>query len=81
MASQYPAGDHKDDRLILTIEEAFYDVWEVLAAHEPHRDRARDHERKVELSERLMVFVARGVTDLAELRRLGLKSLSLPPSH
>jgi hypothetical protein len=65
MASQYPAGDHEDDPLLLILEEAFYDVWQVLAAHEPHRDRVRDHERKVELSERLMVFVARGVTDLA----------------
>jgi len=81
VASQYPGGDHEDDPLILTLEEAFYDVWDVLAAHEPHRDRARDHERKVELSERLIVFIARGVTDLVELRRLGLKSLALPPSH
>ncbi len=81
MASRYPGGDHEDDPLIMTIEEAFFDVWEVLVAHEPHRDRAQDHERKVDLSQRLMVFVARGVTDLAELRRLGLKSLALPPSH
>jgi len=27
------------------------------------------------------VFVANGVTDVAELRRLGVKSLSLPPNH
>ena len=81
MASQYPGGDYEDDPLTFTLDEAFCDFWEVLAAHEPHRDRARDHERKVELSERLMVFVARGVTDLVELRRLALKSLALPPSH
>jgi hypothetical protein len=78
MASQYPLGDH-DDPTLLVLEEAFYDVWAVLAAHEP--DRTHDHERKMELSQTLMVFVANGVTDVAELRRLGLKSLSLPPSH
>jgi hypothetical protein len=81
MSSRYPGGNHEDDPLIPTLEEALFDIWEVLVAHEPYRDRAQDHERKVELSQRLMVFVARGVTDLAELRRLGLKSLALPPSH
>ena len=80
MASQYPVGDH-DDPTLLVLEEAFYDVWAVLAAHEPYRDRTHDHERKMELSRTLMVFVANGVMDVAELRRLGFKSLSLPPSH
>jgi hypothetical protein len=78
MAPQSLSGDHEHDPLILILEEAFSDVWEVLVAHEPHRDRARDHDRKVQLSERLIVFVARGVTDLVELRKLGLKSLALP---
>jgi hypothetical protein len=80
MASQYPA-DYHEDPTPLVLEEAFYDVWAVLAAHEPHRDRTHDHERKVELSRTLMEFVANGVTNIAELRRLGVKSLSLPPSH
>ena len=80
MASQYPVGG-ADDPTLLVLEEAFYDVWTVLAAHEPYRDRTHDHERKIELSRTLMEFVANGVTDVAELRRLGLRSLSLPPSH
>ncbi len=80
MASQYPFGDDGDPTL-LALEEAFYDVWMVLAAHEPYRDRTQDHERRMELSRSLTVFVANGVTDIAELRRLGLKSLYLPPSH
>lgn len=80
MASQYSVGDD-DDPTLLALEEAFYDVWTVLAAHDPYRDRTEDHDRKVELSRTLMAFVANGVTDVAELRRLGVKSLSLPPSH
>ena len=80
MASQYPVGDH-DDPTLLVLEEAFYDVWAVLAAHEPYRDRTHDDERKMELSRTLMVLAANGVTDIAELRRLGFKSLSLPPNH
>ena len=48
MASQYPL-DH-DDPTLFALEEAFYDVWTVLAAHEPYRDRTQDHERKMELS-------------------------------
>jgi hypothetical protein len=79
MASQYPVSD--EDPALVALEEAFFDVWTVLAAHEPYRDRAEDHDRKTELSRTLMVFVANGVTDVGELRRLGVKSLSLPPSH
>jgi hypothetical protein len=80
MASQHPVGDHGDPTLF-TLEQAFYDIWTVLAAHEPNRDLTEDHERKVELGRTLMVLAANGVRDLAELRRLGLKSLSLPPCH
>jgi hypothetical protein len=80
MASQYPVGDH-DDPMLFALRQAFYDVWTVLAAHEPDRDRIEDDELKMELSRTLMVLAANGVTDIAELRRLGLKSLSLPPSH
>ena len=80
MASRYPVGDHGDPTPF-ALEQAFHDVWTVLAAHEPNRDLTEDHERKVELSRTLMVLAANGVRDLAELRRLGLKSLSLPPCH
>jgi hypothetical protein len=80
MASQYPVGGD-DDPMLSALEEAFYDVWAVLAAHEPYRDRTEDHERKIELSRTLMAHAANGVRDVAELRRLGVKSLSLPPSH
>jgi hypothetical protein len=60
------------------LEEAFYDVWTVLAAHDPYRDRSEDHDLRIELKRTLMVFVANGVRNVAELRRL---SLSLAPSH
>jgi hypothetical protein len=80
MASRYPVGDHGDPMPFI-LEQAFYDVWTVLAAHEPNRDLTEDHERKVELGRTLMGLAANGVRDLAELRRLGLKSLSLPPCH
>ena len=80
MASQYPVGDH-DDPTLFAIKQAFYDVWTVLAAHEPYRDRTQDDERKMELSRTLMVLAANGVTDLAELRRLGFRSLLLPASN
>jgi len=80
MASQYPVGGD-DDPALLALEEAFYHVWTVLAAHDPYRDRTEDHDLRIELSRTLMVFVANGVRDVAELRRLGVESLSLPPSH
>jgi hypothetical protein len=80
MASQYPVGG-RDDPTLLALEQAFHDVWTVLAAHEPCRDRTQDDERKMELSRTLMLLAANGVTDIAELRRLGFKSLSLPPNH
>jgi hypothetical protein len=80
MASQYPIGNH-DDPMLFALEQAFYDVWTVLLAHEPYRDRTKDVGRKMEFSRTLMVLAANGVTDIAELRRLGFKSLSLPPSH
>jgi hypothetical protein len=80
MASQYPVDDH-DDPTLLALKQAFHDVWMVLAAHEPFRDRTQDVERKMELSRTLMVLAANGVTDIAELRRLGFKALSLPPSN
>jgi hypothetical protein len=80
MASQHPVGDD-DDPTLFALKQAFYDVWTVLAAHEPYRDRTQDVERRMELSRTLMLFAANGVTDVAELRRLGLKGLSLPPSN
>jgi hypothetical protein len=76
MASQFPVDDN--DPTLLALEQAFHDVWTVLAAHEPYRDRTEDHERRMELSRTLMVLAANGVTDLAELRRLGFRSLLLP---
>ena len=79
MASQFPVDDN--DPTMLALEQAFHDVWTVLAAHEPCRDRTEHHERRIELSRTLMVLAANGVTDLAELRRLGFKALSLPPSN
>ena len=77
MASQFPVDDN--DPTLLALEQAFHDVWTVLAAHEPYRDRTE--ELRMELSRTLMVLAANGVTDLAELRRLGFRSLSLPPSN
>lgn len=79
MASQFPVDDN--DPTLLALEQAFHDVWTVLAAHEPCRDRTEDHERRIELSRTLMVLAANGVTDIAELRRLGFRSLLLPPSN
>jgi len=79
MASQFPVDDN--DPTLLALEQAFHDVWMVLAAHEPYRDRTEDHERRMELSRTLMVLAANGVTDLAELRRLGFRSLLLAPSN
>jgi len=48
MASQFPVDDN--DPTLLALEQAFHDVWTVLAAHEPYRDRTEDHERRMELS-------------------------------
>lgn len=80
MASQYPVVDD-DDPTLFALRQALSDVWTVLAAHEPYRDRTQDVERRMELSRTLMVLAANGVTDVTELRRLGVKGLSLPPSN
>ena len=71
MASQYPVGDH-DDPTLFAIKQAFYDVWTVLATHEPYRDRTQDDERKMELSRTLTGAGCESVTDIAELRYIRL---------
>ena len=40
-----------------------------------------DHDRKLELSWKLMALAADGVTDAGELRSLAIESLDLPRSH
>ena len=80
MGSQYPVVQYGDPRL-LALEQAFYDVWKVICAHEPDRDSAQDHERRVELSYALKMLAATGVTDADELRRLVLERLPLPRSN
>jgi hypothetical protein len=81
VGSQYPVAQYDDDPRLLALEQAFYDVWKVICAHEPDRDFAEDHERRVELSRALTVLAATGVTDADELRRLFLERLPLPRSN
>ena len=79
MASQFPVDDN--DPTLIALEQEFHDVWSVLAAHEPYRDHTEDHERRMELSRTLLMLAANGVTNIAELRRLGFRSLLLPASN
>jgi hypothetical protein len=80
MGSQFPVGQYGDPRF-LALEQAFYDVWKVICAHEPDRDFTQDHGRRLELSRALTLLAASGVTDAHELRRLVLESLPLPRSN
>ena len=80
MASRSPYPKPEDPRLVV-LERVFFDVWTVITAHEPYRDFTLDHDRRVELSWKLMALAADGVTDAGELRRLAIESLDLPRSH
>ena len=65
----------------MALERVFFDVWTVITAHEPQRDFTLDHDRRVELSWKLMALAADGVTDAEELRSLAIESLDLPRNH
>ena len=79
MASQFPVDDN-DQRCLLWSKRSTT-FGRSSQPTSSYRDRTEDHERRMELSRTLMVLAANVVTDLAELRRLGFRSLLLPPSN
>jgi hypothetical protein len=80
MASQYPPQSY-DDNTLQALEQALRDVWQVLKAHDPHRDWSKDSELKRDLAYTLISLVDCGVTDPQELRSRALASFDLKPSH
>jgi hypothetical protein len=80
MGSRNPYPKPEDPKLLI-LERVFFEVWTVITAHEPYRDCTLDHDRRVELSWKLMALAAEGVTEAGELRSLAIESLQLPRSH
>jgi len=80
MASQYPPKSY-DEKIRLALEQALKDVWEVLKAHDPHRDWDKDLELKRALAETLMALADAGVSDLKELRSRTLENFEFNPPH
>jgi hypothetical protein len=79
MASQHPPT--YDDITAHALEQALRDVWEVLKAHDPHHDLAKDRALQMAIADALMALVAAGVSDPHELRSRALKWFDLKPPH
>jgi hypothetical protein len=80
MGSRNPYPKPEDPELLI-VKRVFFEVWTVIAAHEPYRDYTLDHDRRVALSWKLMALAAEGATEPGELRSLAIESLQLPRSH
>jgi hypothetical protein len=67
--------------MILALDEALRDVWQVLIAHNPYLTRAADSELQKAVAEMLIDLADSGIRDPDELRDLTLQSLSLGRPH
>ena len=80
MASQHPQRSYVEKTLD-ALEQALRDVWQVLKAHDLHRDWDKDPETKNEVAEMLMALADAGISDPEELRSRTLECFDLKPSH
>jgi hypothetical protein len=74
-----PIPNWSDPVLLAAIQLAFDAAWPVIRAHEAGNDKENMAGLSRALSRRLVEFVANGVTDPHELRRLALESFPLAP--
>jgi hypothetical protein len=81
MASQQPTPKHHDETTLIALEQALKDACQVLKAHDPDRDWAKDAEVQQALAEKLMDLVDTGVRDPRELCRRLLESFELDTPH
>ena len=80
MASQHPQRSY-DEKTLDALEQALRDVWQVLKAHDQHRDWDKDPETKNEVAEMLMALADAGISDPEELTSRTLECFDLKPSH
>ena len=80
MAPQPPRKYH-DERTLVVLEQALRDVCQVLKAHDPDRDWAKDAEVQRALAEKLMDLADAGVRDPKELCSRMLQSFDLDAPH
>lgn len=80
MGSQHPPRSY-DETTLRALEQALRDVWEVLKAHDLHRDWDKDPETKEQVAEMLMALADAGVRDAQELRSRTLEYFDLKSSH
>ena len=78
MTSPNPRPDIYDPKTLAVMDQAFAAIWNVLRADDPFRDYANDSELRLAIGQKLLNFVADGVTDPNRLRHLTVASLLLP---
>ena len=67
--------------ILLALEQALRDVWEVLKAHDPYGDWDNKPELKRQVARTLMALADTGVTQPQELRSRMLECFDLKPPH
>ena len=78
MTSLISRADIYDPKTLAVMDQAFAAIWNVLRADDPFRDYAADSELRVAIGQKLLNFVAEGVTDPGRLRDLTVESLLVP---
>ena len=81
MTSRSTLSHYYDDAMLLALEEALRDVWQVLTAHNPYLTREADSELQTAVAETLIDLADSGIRDPDELRDRTLQSLSLGRPH
>jgi hypothetical protein len=76
-----PPLKHHNETTLVALEQALRDVCQVLKAHDPDRDWAKDAEVQQALAEKLMDLVDTGVRDPRQLCSRLLKSFDLDVPH
>ena len=80
MVSDNPLGTY-DEATLRALEKAVRDVWQVLTAHHPSRDSAKNADLKRELAFTVMALADCGVRDPQELCSRALANFDLKPLH
>ena len=86
MASRSTLSQYYDALMLIALEEALREVWQVLIAHNPYLTnpyltREADSELQTAVAETLIDLADSGIRDPDELRDRTLQSLSLGRPH
>jgi hypothetical protein len=73
--------NHRDETILVVLEQALKDVCLVLKAHDPDRDWEKDAEVQQALADKLMDLADAGVRDPKELCSRMLQGFDLDAPH